>query len=631
MCRSVGAKWRCRARTRHTSAMSALSGLGWLQFERLCALVLEARGGSIPESRVGGRRRPAPRVRLGRAGGVRGPHAQAAGDRPLPVAVRRKPRSGAAFEGFRAGAGAARGGRRLARDVRQSRSRAAQDPEVQYDLGMLHDGVEHVVIGEAELLGGDRPPAGAAARAAVGALARRHARASRRDALERSTLDLDAALELARGLRADRGLRAGARRRCASTHFLVLTGPPEMGKTAIARMLGLALLTRRLGGARVHAARRRSTSASTRQRPQLFIADDAFGSTEYRPDAAERWARDLDRILRATDEQPLARLDVAAGAAAAPACAGSTASAAASASRSRPRCRSTPPRSASTEKTLILFRHARAAELDRARSGELVLRARRRDRRAPALHARADPPLRRRPAARARTRRDVRGRRRRAERADARRWRPPTRRSSPSTASCCWRCSTRRPARSPSATSRPRCAGTRRSGLLAGAGRPRRPPRRPLPAGDCDEGRLGPSELARPRDRRARRATTSARRRFLRALRRRRRGAGAVQRRRRRTASACGRCCASDADWDALGDGLHHAVRRPRRGRGDAAARRARRRRSTASRPSALSALVLERLGSAGAAAWSASTRSAAWAAVGGASSTAARSRPRWR
>jgi hypothetical protein len=36
---------------------------------------------------------------------------------------------------------------------------------------------------------------------------------------------------------------------------------------------------------------------------QVFIADDAFGSTEYRPDAAERWALELDPILRAMDDR----------------------------------------------------------------------------------------------------------------------------------------------------------------------------------------------------------------------------------------------------------------------------------------------------------------------------------------
>ena len=35
----------------------------------------------------------------------------------------------------------------------------------------------------------------------------------------------------------------------------------------------------------------------------MFVADDAFGSTEYRPDAAERWARELPRVLRVLDDR----------------------------------------------------------------------------------------------------------------------------------------------------------------------------------------------------------------------------------------------------------------------------------------------------------------------------------------
>jgi hypothetical protein len=74
-----------------------------------------------------------------------------------------------------------------------------------------------------------------------------------------------------------------------------------MGKTAIARMLGLARLTE---GWEVHECTRpdQIEQRFDRARPQLFIADDAFGSTEYRSDAAERWANELDRIVRATDE-----------------------------------------------------------------------------------------------------------------------------------------------------------------------------------------------------------------------------------------------------------------------------------------------------------------------------------------
>ena len=37
-------------------------------------------------------------------------------------------------------------------------------------------------------------------------------------------------------------------------------------------------------------------------RRQVFVADDAFGSTEYRPDAAERWANSLGRLLAMLDD-----------------------------------------------------------------------------------------------------------------------------------------------------------------------------------------------------------------------------------------------------------------------------------------------------------------------------------------
>ena len=120
-------------------------------------------------------------------------------------------------------------------------------------------------------------------------------------ALERSTFDLPATHELA-----DVFVPTPAWHHAVSTlrahNFLVLTGPPEMGKTAIARMLGLAQLT---NGWEVHECIRPEQVADrfARERPQLFIADDAFGSTEYRPDAAEHWATHLDRILRATDER----------------------------------------------------------------------------------------------------------------------------------------------------------------------------------------------------------------------------------------------------------------------------------------------------------------------------------------
>ena len=176
----------------------------------------------------------------------------------------------------------------------------------------------------------------------------------------RSTLDVDAARELARVFVATPAWhRAVAVLR--RHHFLVLTGPPEMGKTAIARMLGLARLAE---GWEVHECIRPEQVADRyeRDRPQLFIADDAFGSTEYRPDAADHWANHLDRILRATDENHwlvwtsrpaplragLRRLHRERGGERFPEPASVQVDAAALGPE---------------EKTLILFRHARAADL----------------------------------------------------------------------------------------------------------------------------------------------------------------------------------------------------------------------------------------------------------------------------
>ena len=85
-------------------------------------------------------------------------------------------------------------------------------------------------------------------------------------------------------------------------HFVVLTGPPEMGKTAIARMVALAHLT---DGWEAHECTRPDQvwRVFDPERRQVFVADDAFGSTEYRADAAELWARELGRILAALDDR----------------------------------------------------------------------------------------------------------------------------------------------------------------------------------------------------------------------------------------------------------------------------------------------------------------------------------------
>jgi hypothetical protein len=120
-------------------------------------------------------------------------------------------------------------------------------------------------------------------------------------ALARSTGDVEAARALARVFVPTRAYARtlGVLER---HRFAVVTGPPEMGKTAIARTLGLALLTE---GWELHECVRPEQlwDVFDHDRPQLFVADDAFGSTEYRPEAAERWALELDRVLRAMDDR----------------------------------------------------------------------------------------------------------------------------------------------------------------------------------------------------------------------------------------------------------------------------------------------------------------------------------------
>ena len=254
----------------------------------------------------------------------------------------------------------------------------------------------------------------------------------------RSSLDVDGAQELARVFWPTHAYDR-ARAVLAAHGFVVLTGPPEMGKTAIAEMIALAQLT---DGWEAHECNDPDQvwQRFDRSRRQLFIADDAFGSTEYRPDAADRWARGLGRLLTMLDsghwliwtsrpaplKAGLRRVQRESGAERFPA-PGEVLVDASDLDLA--------------DKTLILFRHAKSRARQRhgpqdAPLGRIV------DRRAPTLHARADPAVRRRPARRA----SASGRRRSGgscSRWSSASWRPRPRRCGPlserfpqSTASC---------------------------------------------------------------------------------------------------------------------------------------------------------------------------------------------------
>ena len=87
-------------------------------------------------------------------------------------------------------------------------------------------------------------------------------------------------------------------------HFAVLEGPPEMGKTAIAWMIALTQIS--LGWDAIACDEPQDFFKShegTRQ--QVFVADDAFGRTEYEPTRARGWESQLSRVYRLLDPKHL--------------------------------------------------------------------------------------------------------------------------------------------------------------------------------------------------------------------------------------------------------------------------------------------------------------------------------------
>jgi len=85
-------------------------------------------------------------------------------------------------------------------------------------------------------------------------------------------------------------------------HFVVLEGPPEMGKTAIADVIAVTQCS--LGWhALVCQDPDEFFAVYEKTQPQVIVADDAFGRTEYDVTRGRRWERDLHRVLAVLDKE----------------------------------------------------------------------------------------------------------------------------------------------------------------------------------------------------------------------------------------------------------------------------------------------------------------------------------------
>ncbi len=117
--------------------------------------------------------------------------------------------------------------------------------------------------------------------------------------LERSAAAVQEAKDLSRVFVATRAY--GEAHALLSKHsFVVLDGPPEMGKTAIARMVAL---TKVLEGWTAIECRNPDDffGALDRTAHQVFVADDALGRTEFNIMLGRQWEHDLPSILGRLD------------------------------------------------------------------------------------------------------------------------------------------------------------------------------------------------------------------------------------------------------------------------------------------------------------------------------------------
>lgn len=87
-----------------------------------------------------------------------------------------------------------------------------------------------------------------------------------------------------------------AQDKLASHGFVVLEGPPEMGKTTIGRIIALTQIACGWEGIECRSPAD-VLKMYRRDRRQVFVADDFFGRTEYEPMRVSQWQSELGYIL----------------------------------------------------------------------------------------------------------------------------------------------------------------------------------------------------------------------------------------------------------------------------------------------------------------------------------------------
>lgn len=93
-----------------------------------------------------------------------------------------------------------------------------------------------------------------------------------------------------------------ARRKLRRFSFCILEGPPEMGKTTIGRMIALSQMMLKWEAIECKKPKEFHDGFEIKQ-PQVFIADDFFGRTEYDPRRVSAWQDELPYILRRLDHR----------------------------------------------------------------------------------------------------------------------------------------------------------------------------------------------------------------------------------------------------------------------------------------------------------------------------------------